>query len=92
MAVALAARTKSVGYAEEAMFALLKFGFVNQKLHRVYAETIDENKPALRLCKKFGMREEARFIENRYFKGKWWSTVVMAMLKPEWERKLKGSG
>jgi RimJ/RimL family protein N-acetyltransferase len=83
---------QSVGYADEAMFALLKFSFGNQKLHRVYAETIDENKPALRLCRKLGMREEARFIENRYFKGKWWSTVVMAMLKLEWERKLKGSG
>ena len=66
------------------MAALLEFGFDRQNLHRVYAETIAENKPALRLCKKLGMREEAHFIENRYFKGKWWSTVVMAMLKSEW--------
>lgn len=78
---------QTAGYAEEAMAALLDYGFNIHNLHRVYAETIAENKPAIRLCKKLGMREEGRFIDNRYFKAKWWSTVVMAMLKSEWERK-----
>ena len=78
---------QSSGYAEEAMSALLEYGFNNHNLHRVYAETISENKPAIRLCKKFGMREEAYFNENRFFKGKWWSTVVLAMLKNEWQQR-----
>lgn len=75
---------QSYGYAKEAMVAILKFGFVSYNLHRVYAETISENIPAINLCKMLGMREEARFVENKFFKGKWWSTVVMAMLKSEW--------
>lgn len=75
---------QSSGYAKEAMEALLAFGFDGHNLHRVYAETIAANKPAIRLCQMVGMREEARFIENKFFKGQWWSTVVMAMLKSEW--------
>ncbi len=75
---------QSSGYAKEAMEALLEFGFDVHNLHRVYAETISENTAAIRLCHMVGMREEARFMENKFFKGKWWSTVVMAMLKSEW--------
>ena len=67
------------------MNALLEYGFSKHNLHRIYAETIAANKPAIKLCKRIGMREEARFIENRYFKNKWWNTVVMAILKSEWE-------
>lgn len=78
---------QSAGYAEEAMAALLDYGFNTHNLHRVYAETIADNKAAIKLCKKLGMREEARFIENRFFKGRWWSTVVMAMLQSEWTGK-----
>jgi RimJ/RimL family protein N-acetyltransferase len=75
---------QSAGYAKEAMSALLKYGFEEHDIHRVYADTISENTPAIKLCKMFGMREEARFIENRFFKGRWWNTVIMAMLKTEW--------
>lgn len=75
---------QSSGYAKEAMAALLEHGFYRHNLHRAYAETISENIPAIKLCKMLGMREEARFIENKFFKGKWWSTVVMAVLKSEW--------
>lgn len=80
----IGSKYQSAGYAVEAMYALLKYGFEVHDIHRVYAETISENTPAIRLCEMLGMREEARFIENRYFKGKWWSTVVLAMLKEEW--------
>lgn len=75
---------QSAGYGKEAMSALLRFGFEEHGIHRIYAETISENTPAIRLCKKLGMREEARFIENRFFKGQWWSTVVLAILNTEW--------
>jgi [ribosomal protein S5]-alanine N-acetyltransferase len=75
---------QSAGYAKEAMSALLEYGFEKHDIHRVYADTISENIPAIRLCKMLGMREEAHFIENRFFKGRWWSTVVMAMLKADW--------
>ena len=33
-----------------------------------------------------GMKEEARFKNHRFFKGKWWDTVVLAVLRSEWEK------
>jgi RimJ/RimL family protein N-acetyltransferase len=64
------------GYALEAGSAMLAFGFEQQGVHRIYAETISENKAAIRLCKILGMRHEALFLENRYFQNRWGSTCV----------------
>lgn len=72
------------GSAKEAINCLLDFAFNQLNCHRIYAETIVENKAAIRLCKSMGMREEAKLIENRYFKQRWWSTSILAMLKHEW--------
>lgn len=68
---------------QEAASALMRFAFETLNVHRIYAETISENKAAIRLCKQLGMRKEALFKENRYFKGRWWDTVVLAMLGSE---------
>ncbi|MCJ8340065.1 MAG: GNAT family N-acetyltransferase [Pseudomonadales bacterium] len=51
------AREKQVsGYAMEAMHALVQFGFYYLQLHRVYLETLTENRAAIALCKKSGLR------------------------------------
>jgi len=76
-------------FAQEAMAAIAKFGFTKLDIHRIYAETISDNKAAVLLCNKFGMRKEAEFIEHKYFKGRWWNTVVFAMLEDEWRAKQK---
>lgn len=72
------------GLAHEAVTCLFDFAFTQLKLHRLYAETITDNKAAIKLCKSVGMREEAKLIENRYFKQTWWSTSILAILKKEW--------
>jgi len=74
---------QSASVAEEAMNALIGYGFKQLDIHRVYAETISANKAAIRLCQRVGMRVEAEFIENRFFKNQWWNTTVLAMLESE---------
>ncbi len=71
--------------AQEAMCAIAEFGFSQLKAHRIYAETIADNHAAIRLCRKLGMRKEAEFLEHRYFKGRWWNTVIYALLKSEYK-------
>jgi len=68
----------------EAAFALASYGFSELGIHRLYAETVSENLPAIRLCHSLGMRKEAHFKEHRFFKGQWWDTVVLAVLRSEW--------
>src|SRR5215217_4924244 len=59
------------GYAKETMLHLLAFLFDTKGIHRV-AETVDaENTASIQLLKSTGFRQEAHFIENIFFKGKW---------------------
>lgn len=77
--------------SNEAALALADFGFSTLGVHRIYAETISKNLPAIKLCKSLGMRQEAHFREHRFFKGRWWDTVVLAVLRSEWAKALPSS-
>ncbi|PTP90861.1 GNAT family N-acetyltransferase [Vibrio splendidus] len=53
-------------------------------IHRIYAETISKNLAAIKLCKSLGMKQEACFKDHRFFKGQWWDTVVLAVVRSDW--------
>ena len=75
----------SKGYALEAMQAALDIGFTRLNLHRIYAETISENKAAITLAQRLGMQIEGELRECQYFKDKWWGTTVLGILRSEWQ-------
>ena len=73
------------GYAKEAMLGMMEFLFREKGIHRI-VETVDaENEASIRLFKSLSFRQEAHFIENIFFKGKWGSEYQFAMLRREWE-------
>ena len=72
------------GYATEALRGLLGHAFGTLGLHRVVAVTDALNAPAAALLERVGMRREAHFHENVFFKGAWGSEFVFAMLDHEW--------
>jgi ribosomal-protein-alanine N-acetyltransferase len=74
------------GYAYEAARAVIRYGFQELGLHRIYAETIEENAAAISLAKKLGMQREGILRENRWFKGRWWSTMILSLLESEGQR------
>jgi RimJ/RimL family protein N-acetyltransferase len=80
----LAREWQKSGYAYEAVRELINYGFVNLKLHRLYAETISENLAAIKLGELLGLRIEAELRENKYFHGRWWNTSILALLSQEW--------
>ncbi|WP_440145116.1 GNAT family N-acetyltransferase [Aeromonas veronii] len=73
------------GLIHEAAYSLMNVGFRELGVHRIYAETISQNRAAIRLCKALGMRQEGYFREHRFFKDQWWDTVVLAALQSEWK-------
>jgi RimJ/RimL family protein N-acetyltransferase len=73
------------GYATEAMQALLDYGFQTGRFHRIYGRCDARNFPSARLMERLGMRREAHFVENEWFKGVWGSEFMYAILKREWE-------
>ena len=80
----LAPAYQGMGYATEALRGLLGYAFGTLMLHRTMAVTDALNAPAAALLERVGMRREAHFHENVFFKGAWGSEFVFAMLDHEW--------
>ncbi len=72
------------GYATEAARAMLAVAFEQIGLHRVVAELDPRNGPSIALCRRLGMREEAHFVKDLWFKGDWGDTGMYAILREEW--------
>lgn len=80
----LAPAQQGAGYGTEALSAFLGYAFEVFDLHRVVAVTDALNAPAAAMLERVGMRREAHFVENIFFKGAWGSEFVFAVLKREW--------
>jgi len=72
------------GYATEAALALVDFGFLELGLDRISSWCIADNAASARVLKRLGFRQEGCLRSNEYFKGRWWDTLLFALLKPEW--------
>ncbi len=72
------------GYATEAARAILRFGFTQLNVHRIWAWCIAENTASAHVLEKLGMQYEGRLRETEYFKNRWWDSLVYAILKEEW--------
>jgi RimJ/RimL family protein N-acetyltransferase len=75
------------GYMTEAAGAILEVAFARIRLHRVCAELDARNHASIALCERLGMRQEAHFVEDLWFKGDWGDTAIYAILDREWSRR-----
>lgn len=51
---------------------------------RIIARIDERNDPPVRLARRVGMRQEARLVENEFFKGGWSTELDFAILAMEW--------
>jgi aminoglycoside 6'-N-acetyltransferase len=72
------------GYASEAARALLRMAFDELGSHRVHAQLDARNEASAWVCRALGMRQEALFRHDMWFKGEWSDTLVFALLEDEW--------
>lgn len=72
------------GYATEAAMSLLRVGFEQAGLHRIYARCDARNAASYRLMERIGMRREAHFREHILVKGVWDEELIYAILEDEW--------
>ena len=72
------------GVATEASLALLRFGFVDLHLHRIWAGCDPENHGSVRVLKKLGMRQEGHLRENVFIRSTYRDTLLFAVLRSEW--------
>jgi RimJ/RimL family protein N-acetyltransferase len=74
------------GYATEAAGALLRFGFEELKLHRVFATCVPLNVGSSNVMEKAGMTFEGNLREHRWIKGKWRDSLLYSILEHEWKK------
>jgi RimJ/RimL family protein N-acetyltransferase len=72
------------GFATEGSLPLLRLGFEELGLHRIFASCDGRNIASVRVMERLGMRREAHLRENELVKGVWTDELIYAMLASEW--------
>jgi len=74
------------GYGTDAMMAMLDFAFNRMNLHRVYLRVYDFNVRGRKSYEKCGFKKEGVLREDLYAHGKYHDTIIMGILKDEFEK------
>ena len=77
---------RSGGYGSDALRTLIKYGFEDLNLNRIWCEVYDNN-TSIEVYKHLGFKMEGTLRQNYYNEGKFWDSHVLGMLKGEYERK-----
>lgn len=72
------------GYATEAAEAMLRFGFEELNLHRIYATCRPSNTGSAKVLERIGMRYEGHLREAAYYKGNWQDSLQYSILRREY--------
>lgn len=75
------------GYGSEAIKVLQKFVFEELNLNRLELEVYEYNERAYKSYVKCGFKEEGRYRNKIYKKGKYWDVICMSILKDEFDRR-----
>lgn len=75
----------SKGFGTDAMLTLVNLGFGELNLHRIMLRVYDDNARAIRCYEKAGFKQEGRLREDAFRDGRYHNTLIMAILRTEWE-------
>ncbi len=64
---------------------ILKIGFINFNLNRIYLTVSELNTSGLKAYQKAGFVDEGRLREANFRKGKFHDKIIMSVLKSEWK-------
>ena len=73
----------NLGYASEAVKALIAYAFATFDLHRITASVDPRNLGSCRVLEKAGFRREALFRQSEWFKGAWADDAVYGILRAD---------
>lgn len=72
------------GLMQEALTAMLTFGFAQMQLNRVEALVVPENEPSLRLLRRLGFAEEGLLRDYGFWKGRFHDLRLFSLLEKDW--------
>ena len=76
---------RKMGYAEEAVRILLRYGFYELRMQKCNSVCLDFNEGSIKLHKKLGFREEGRRRRNVYTGNAYHDEILFGLLKEEFE-------
>ncbi|MDD2985769.1 GNAT family protein [Flavobacterium sp.] len=74
------------GITSEAIYLTLDYGFNQLNFHSIEAVVDPENSISAKVLEKNGFVKEAHFLENEYWDGKFWDSVVYSILKKNFNK------
>lgn len=73
------------GYGTEATRLMVRYGFWELNLNRIELAVVSFNKRAIRSYEKLGFQPEVVKRQSLYRDGEYHDTIVMGLLRDEWE-------
>ncbi|MCA0173371.1 GNAT family N-acetyltransferase [Bacillus sp. RAR_GA_16] len=70
----------SGGYGLEAAKAIIEFGFQQINLHKIYAQTIEDNRAAVNRLEQLGFHKEGHFKDHIYMHSHYYDVVVYSLI------------
>ena len=80
------------GYGREALALLLDYAFRLQNLRRVWLETHHTNERAVGCYRSLGFVDEGRLREHVWSDGRYVDSVLMGLLRSEWDARPPATG
>ncbi|WP_268258060.1 GNAT family N-acetyltransferase [Bacillus niameyensis] len=74
------------GIATEAAQLLIKFGFQELELHRIFATCDPRNIGSAKVLEKVGMTKEGRLREHKLIRDGWRDSFLYSILEHEWKK------
>lgn len=76
------------GYGKAAMRALMRVGFDDIKLHKLWSIVREDNPKTVHLnCDVLGFRQEGRLIDEYAVDGRYYTMLRLAMMEPEYRER-----
>lgn len=73
------------GYATEAVWAMLRFGFEDMDLRRIHAATISGNDRSAAVLRRTGFASEGTFRAHLKHRGRWRDLEHWGLMREEWK-------
>ena len=73
-----------LGYATEAARAMVRAGFEQLGLSRIFSTCDVENHASARVLVKAGLRRESTLEKHKYVKDQWWTSFLYSVRRDQW--------
>lgn len=73
------------GYGTEATALITRYAFETLNLNRVGLQVYEDNDRGIKAYERVGFKPEGILRQMMYREGRYWNTIIMSILREEWE-------